>query len=452
MQIAIVLSTLALSAQVAPPKPAIPKPAAVKQSVPSGVDAIIALVKGGMSESLVIKTIVRSGKPYSLTPNDMLKLQKAGVSENIIQAMLDPTSVAATSTPPPAAMAPVSEAVQSVAATASTAASALPASIPNANKGPRKRRLAVMPFDHAAVATWVQYWFHADVNVGQGIRAMLTTRMHKAKSVVLLERARLDAIEKELKLNNTSMVNQGTKAKMGKISGADCMLLGDIVVFGRDDRSERSRASASTYGSIFRRVPVVGRSAGSIGQFKKEEKAVVAIALRIVDTETGEVLETAEARGESSRSSKNWDVFASGGGNSGAMSNDMSSSNFQATIIGEAASDAVDKIIAYLDEKVPQLPIRSRTIEGRVAKISGSNLILSIGGNDGVEVGDRFDILKIISEVLDPDTKEVLDVEAVKVGEMVAGNVREKITTGQYGGQPVSENYAKGYTARLVVQ
>ena len=38
----------------------------------------------------------------------------------------------------------------------------------------------------------------------------------------------------------------------------------------------------------------------------KEEKAVVGINLRLVDAETGEVIETAEARGESSRKSKDY--------------------------------------------------------------------------------------------------------------------------------------------------
>jgi len=56
---------------------------------PSQVDNVIQLLKGGMSEGLIIKTIERE-KPVNLTTADMLKLQKAGVSENIINVMLDP--------------------------------------------------------------------------------------------------------------------------------------------------------------------------------------------------------------------------------------------------------------------------------------------------------------------------------------------------------------------------
>jgi len=67
-------------------------------------------------------------------------------------------------------------------------------------------------------------------------------------------------------------------------------------------------------------------------------------------------------------------------------------------------------------------------------------------------VGDRLDILKIVSEVKDPATQQVLDAETVKVGEMVVSSVREQIATGNYGGQKLLENWDKGYTARLVVR
>jgi hypothetical protein len=84
------------------------RPAAVKaapSTTPADVDAIIELVKGGMSEPLVIKTIQRQGKVYDLTPAEVLKLQKAGVSEKVIDALLD-REAAPAATPAPAIAAP----------------------------------------------------------------------------------------------------------------------------------------------------------------------------------------------------------------------------------------------------------------------------------------------------------------------------------------------------------
>ena len=56
----------------------------------TGVDGIIALVQANMSEAFVMKRIKREGKVYNLTAADLVKLQKAGVSEKIIEFMMDP--------------------------------------------------------------------------------------------------------------------------------------------------------------------------------------------------------------------------------------------------------------------------------------------------------------------------------------------------------------------------
>src|SRR5579862_5220975 len=95
-------------AQTAPPAAA-PKPAtkATKAAAtPSRVDSVIDSVKAGLSESLIIKGLQKENKPFTLTSADMVKLKNAGVSENIIGVMLDPSSApapAAAAAPAPAA-------------------------------------------------------------------------------------------------------------------------------------------------------------------------------------------------------------------------------------------------------------------------------------------------------------------------------------------------------------
>src|SRR5579862_9544922 len=77
----------------AAPKPAAPKPAAAKPAAASSqVDSVIQSVKAGLSETLIIRTLQRENKPANLTTADLVKLKNAGVSENIINTMLDPAS------------------------------------------------------------------------------------------------------------------------------------------------------------------------------------------------------------------------------------------------------------------------------------------------------------------------------------------------------------------------
>jgi curli biogenesis system outer membrane secretion channel CsgG len=392
-----------------------------------------------MSEALVIRTLKAEGRTYKLSTADLLKLSNAGVSEAIISAMEG--GGAPEAAPAGAALAP-----------AAGGATPFPPDLPDAPASGRKRRLAVSSFDYSTVLSWVQYWFNAPFNIGDGIRAMLVVRMAQSNQITLLEREKIQDIMKEQDFAASNRVRQGTGAKIGQISGADVNLYGDIVIFGRDDTTKRKSAGA-VVGRFFG-----GVAGGAVTGFSKEEKAVVGINLRLVDTETGEVIETAEARGESSRSSKDFSGVLGGAGagafGAGAGGVSMTSSNFQQTIIGEATSNAVTKVVEFLEGRVPKLPAKPRSIEGRVAVIGSGQATLAVGSNDGVLRGDRFEILQINGEIRDPATKEVIDIDAVKIGELVVDNVRDRTSTGAYGGQPLSNAVlaaaGRGYAARLM--
>jgi curli biogenesis system outer membrane secretion channel CsgG len=421
-------------------KPATAKPATAKPAAQpaGGVDTVIALVKGGLSEARVIKSLQDEGRAYKLSPADLLKLSNAGVSEAIISAMENPRGGAA----------PAAEAAPAAVRVAAPAGGITPfppdlADVPSSTK----RRLAVQPFDYSTVMNWVTYWFNNPTNIGEGIRAMLTVRMAQSNTITLLERANIDTIMKEQDFAASNRVRRGSGARIGQLSGADAMLMGDIVIFGRDDTTKRKG-----FGAIIGRVSPI---AGAVATMEKSEKAVVGINLRIVDAETGEVIETAEARGESSRSSKDYAGLLGGKGAAVGGASGMTSSNFQQTIIGEATSNAVSEVVKYLEGKVPSLPAKPRDIEGRVAVIgAGGTITLAVGSENGVLRGDRFEILQINGEIKDPVTKEVIDIDAVKIGEFVADGIREKTSAGAYGGQPLSNAVlsaaGKGYAARLV--
>ena len=287
------------------------KPAAAAAASP--VDTVIELVKGGTPEALIVKTLQRQNKPADLSPADMLKLKKAGVSDNVIGVMMDPASSNASGAAPavaaPAVAASVQPAAPPPAAAAVAAASGAQCPTPagvSPVSGAGKRRLAVEPFDYSAVRTQVTTMFSNDVNIGQGIRSMLTVKMAHSNQVVLLEREKIKTVMAEQDFGATNRVKQGTKAKIGQITGADAMLMGDIVIFGRDDTTKKNGA-----GGVARALPgYFGAIGGRVANAKTTDKAVVAINLRIVDAETGEVVDSEEARGESTRTSTDWGAVA----------------------------------------------------------------------------------------------------------------------------------------------
>jgi len=390
---------------------------------------VIQSVKMGLSENLIIKTLQRDNKPMNLTPGDLVKLKNAGVSENIIGVMLDPTSAPA----PAAAVAPAAApAPPPPPEPAPVAVSAPPPGPPSAAQlQAQKKRVIVDEFDYSTVKTQVQAVFNTQQDIGKGIRAMLTKRIADANNLVVVERAKIQNIMKEQDFNASNRVKQGTGARVGNISGADAMLSGDIVIFGRDDK-KRSVKGGGVFGSVI----------GGIAASKNEDKAVVVIDYRLIDAETSEVIATGEARGESVRKGNALGAIggALGKGVAGVQV-DMTSSNFAQTIIGEATQDCVNKLADILKEQSANMKKAVRAVETSVADVSGNTLVIAAGGNDGVNVGEVFEVLQVVREVKDPTTKEVLDRITNKVGEMTITSVRDKIATGTYSGSPAKVGY-----------
>lgn len=430
-----IMATAALG-QTPPPAAAPHKhTAAAKPASP--VNSVIELVKSGMSESLIIKSLKKTNKPVDLTPADMVKLKEAGVSDNIIGVMLDPsTTVSETPAPaaPAAAVAPPPPAPPIAEPAPAPPVASAPPPEP-APAGPitqaQKKRVIVDEFDYSTVKSSVQAVFNTQADIGKGIRAMLVKRMADANKVVVVERAKVDQLMAEQDRNAGNRVKQGSGARVGRISGADAVLAGDIVVFGRDDKKTNIGAGGfARYGPF-----------GGLHVKKEEDKAVVVIDYRLIDAETSEVIATGEARGESIRKSSGIGGMGGSWGGGGGGGIDMTSSNFGQTIIGEATQDCVNKLGDILNQQATSMKKAVREVETRVADVSGGTMVIAAGANDGVNVGETFDILKVVREVRDPQTKELLDTITDPAGTLTITSVRDKIATGTYVGKPAAVNF-----------
>src|SRR5258708_22978575 len=135
-----------------------------------------------------------------------------------------------------------------------------------------KKAMEVEDFDYSTVMTYVQAIFGTQQNIGQGIQAMLVKRVAQDGKYTVVERRKVANIIKEQDFAASNRVKQGTGARVGQIRGANLTLMGDIVVFGRDDRK--------TSGGIGAIVPGAG---GVAGGYKGDAKAVVVLDYRIVD-------------------------------------------------------------------------------------------------------------------------------------------------------------------------
>jgi curli biogenesis system outer membrane secretion channel CsgG len=288
-----------------------------------------------------------------------------------------------------------------------------------------KKAMEVEDFDYSTVMTYVQAIFGTQQNIGQGIQAMLVKRVAQDGKYTVVERRKVANIIKEQDFSASNRVKQGTGARVGQIRGANLTLMGDIVVFGRDDRK-----TSAGVGAI---VPGAG---GIIGGSKADAKAVVVLDYRIVDTETSEVVASGEARGESKRTSKGFGaaMFAGGVGVGGGFN--MTSSNFGETIIGEATMDAVNKLAVDINmrELNGGAGGRELDLDARVADVSGNTITINAGTAAGLAVGQTFTIYHKGKEIKDPTTGEVLDVQTTPLGQLTITTVRDRISMGNYSG------------------
>ncbi len=288
-----------------------------------------------------------------------------------------------------------------------------------------KKRVAVLNFEYGTVRTTVESVFGTSVDVGKGISDLLVQQLVTDAKYSVIERNAIDKIMNEQNFANSDRADSATAAKIGRILGVDAVIMGTITQFGRDDQSKTIGGEA---------VGGLTRKFGLGGVQKRDAKAVVAITGRLVDTTTGEILAAVTGTGQSSR--KGTSLLGAGGSDAGEGRGayDMTSKNFADTIMGEAVHQAVTQMATQLDEKADALPSRKAEFSGLVADVSGSSIILNIGRNSGVQVGDTVEVSRAVRTVKDPATGKVIKTITNKMGTATITEVDADSSTANYSG------------------
>lgn len=288
-----------------------------------------------------------------------------------------------------------------------------------------KTRVAVMNFEYGTVQSGVSAVFGSNVDVGKGIADMLVDRLVKDGSYSVIERKELDKVLGEQNFSNSNRADPSSAAKIGKVLGVSAIIIGSITQFGRDDHS--TNIGGGAVGGLTR-----GFGIGGVG--KREAKAVVEISARMISTDTAEILAVASGKGESARSGTT--LLGAGGssGGAGGAGMDMSSSNFGATILGEATNKAVTQMAQGLSESASKIPTVIVPVDGLVADVSGGTLILNVGSRGGVRVGDKLQVTRVGREIKDPATGKVIRRSESAMGTITITEVDDASAVGNYEG------------------
>jgi curli biogenesis system outer membrane secretion channel CsgG len=143
--------------------------------------------------------------------------------------------------------------------------------------GQEKPRIGVLRFTNQTSAGW---W---SASVGNELSDMLVSELVSTKAFQVLERKELDAVLTEQDLGNSGRISAATKAKLGKIKGAKYIVAATVSSY-----EESTKGGGG------------GISVGGISLGGKKEKTYIACDLKVVDTETGEIVDTRTIEAESS--------------------------------------------------------------------------------------------------------------------------------------------------------
>lgn len=198
------------------------------------------------------------------------------------------------------------------------------------------------------------------------------------KNYIVVERGELTKILRELSLQNSGVVDGSTAIEIGKLTGSDYTLLGNVV-------------------------------SADIGQFDNilysGYKAKVKFALRIVDNKTGVIVVSEVVEGTKS------EMAAQGAG--------VSAEN----LLSGASTEAAKKVMGKMNDLNP--------LSGLVLSVKEDMVYFDLGSDDGVRAGDLYTIYKEGKMLIHPVTGEVLGVEEETIGSIKVTAVKPNYAVGQ---------------------
>lgn len=228
-----------------------------------------------------------------------------------------------------------------------------------------KRKVAIGRFTNES--RYGQSFFLDQNNDKIGKQAMdiLSSKLFQTGKFVMLERADLAKIEKELKIGNAGELD----------NAADYLILGSITELGYKEVSD----------------------VGFFSRVKKQEMSAK-VHIRIVDVSTAQIIYSEEGKGA---------AFSEAGTVMGVGGKAGYDGQLNDKAIEAAISDLASNIIENMLDK---------PWKGYILGFEDGNLITSGGKSQNIKVGDNFDVFQKGKQVKNPQTNMMITLPGKKIG------------------------------------
>ncbi|MGB7922039.1 MAG: CsgG/HfaB family protein [Pyrinomonadaceae bacterium] len=311
-----------------------------------------------------------------------------------------------------------------------------------------KKRVMVMDFDYSGL----RRWWTGEWDIGRTLTTRLFFQLSQTGVYDVLEAASEKVLTDQQDRSFNERRDPDTAARVGKLKSANVVAIGTIMNFDIRTKNENRML------------------------FKTNKmKGVVEIYVRLVDVDTGQVIGSAKAVGES-KQQKSTTVMMSSTDN---WEDKIQATNFEQTVLGEASNSAIEQIVQQLvgynttgsfgSGGVPtamsntatpsaatpatrgfaqqnNAPANSNNFaaaaapdpsQAALADISGNQVIINVGSRQGVKVGSVYSVKRFERDIVDPQNKSRIirkifrEVGRVKITKVDADSADGEIVTGK---------------------
>lgn len=251
----------------------------------------------------------------------------------------------------------------------------------------------------------------------RALTEILTSVLVGTNRFVVLERAQLQAVQQEQDLGGSGRVNRETAATGGSLIGAQVLITGDITGF--------SYTSQEAGGQVANLLKGLSTSVARV-------RAAVTIDLRILDAVTGEVIGSAEGRGEATATGLVADLTKDDRRLSGSIGTN--------TPLAKGSREALQNAVAELLITLPRI-----AWVGRVIEVRDGAVYLNAGAEDGMAVGMAFDVYEPTPALIDPSSGRNLGSPDRLVGRIELTEVRARYSVAK---ALLGEGFKRNYVVR----
>lgn len=260
---------------------------------------------------------------------------------------------------------------------------------------------AVMPSGLYGMAS-VPLDFSGPMGIGDGMADMLNTALIDSQRFVVLERKDLKEAMDEITQSNpapaagggigsagattppASLIDPTSAPQAGKMLGAQVLIRGALTELSY------SKSESSAGGGVI---------AAGADLEKVSFTAICAIDLKVIEVETGRILDSVRAEGRAESKAKLSDVQIAG--------IHFGQQSFQASPLAKAIRVAIVEGVKQVCQRLDKIPWEAR-IASVADKDGKKTLYLNFGSDVGLKAGAELEIFHPGALVIDPQTRVVI--------------------------------------------